>query len=577
MPRVELHGYTPDGAAAGFYRSHDIDRITDLTPFVLSLSWTHSVKPPWETITLTCEIPVRYWSSIIPGEPIPAEQKGGKTTRSRQPRTGFWVVVKVPTAKGYKAVAWGRAVTLAVGVGVGGQKSPGGLKTARTTIVCASWLSLLQNSRLLLSPGMPSEVEGFIYRLQNWGPVLSELMKIFGSKYPGEMFTRLWAKLVRIWLPPTLGGEVAFASDGSTGADFSTLPLTGGGKPLFIGDEIPVVHNEETADQFCPARKDQIRPVVGWAINATGSRIPSGSMWDVFASTFIADPNLVELFPSLEDSDSGGMALPKTLGTQPVLIYRLKPYLLDPIDKATAQRVAPGAREPSAQTAGLFQDPINRTPGKAGGYASDWYTWTTTEITNWRLRWEDSERVNATTVRTPVQPRTAAATHGVLGTPVYDPEDVQKHGLRFYEGEWPFFPTSPSESDTSTLADNLDALIEFAWVCVGESHVFAVGEFTGVYKPRVRAGHWIVIDFPTPGSKEDEGAPEDLDHWPFYRFNAYIESVTHTVDLADPDTGVVRGRTTVSFARGSSGEDGNPISPVPVRERAGSLADIAEE
>ena len=577
IPTVEFHGYTPQGAAAGFYKSHDIDRVTDVTPWVQAVTWTNAVASPWETIQLTLEIPIRYWSVVLPGTPIPGDERKGRQTTRRQPRTGFWVVVRTATGNGLKTVAWGRAATISVGMGVGTGKNPGTRKTVRTVIMCTSWLSMLQNSRLMLSPGMPSEVEGFIYRLQNWGSVLSELMKVFGSKYPGTMLTALWKKVVRIWLPPTLGGEVAFASDGSTGADFATLPMTGGGKPLVIGEEIPVVHDADTARQFAPGRIDQTRPVVGWAINAIGSRIPSGSLWDIFASTFVADPNLVEIFPSLEDSDAGGMALPKTLGVQPVLIYRLKPYLLDPIDKDTAQRVAPGARTPSAETAGLFQDPVSTVASGLGGFDPAWYRYTTDEVTSWRLRWEDSERVNASTVRTPVQPRSATAAHGILGTPIYDPDDIQKNGMRFYEADWPFFPTSPAESDLSTLGDNLDALIEFGWVCVGASSEFANGELVGLYKPRLRAGHWLQFDLPTPDSDREEGLPEDLAVWPFYRLHGYIESVTHTVEIVDPKNRTVRARTSVTLARVSSGEDGNPVSPVPVRERVGALADIADD
>lgn len=538
---IEFHGFTPSDA----YDNDNIDQVVDVTRFVQSVSWMNAIKAPWESITVNMRIPLRHWNDVIPG---PRMTDGKRTWR--QPRPGFWVVVK----EGQQAVAWGRASRIASGAAVGGG-AQAHIQTMPIQVQCTSWLDVVQKSRIFLSPGMKSGIDGFIYKFDTWGPHMVKLLESFSTKYPGELFDHLWAHLVRVWLPSTFG----------TDRD---------GLPFLMGDQIPLVFDDISTSIYAPARAGQHLDVVGFAMNSAGSAIPHGTLWDLFTSSFGADPNIVELFPSLEEMPSTAIntkGIFKSLGVQPVLIYRLKPFLLEPISRSTSQRVNPAAQITNAEALGLFQKPIKRESGINPGT----YVFSAADILRWSVAWSDDDRINATYVQTAVQPKTAIGMHGIFGTPQLWDDDIQQHGLRMYDADWPFFPTSTSESKHANLIRQLEALNEFAWIVVSSGQEFASGEVTTHYRPRLRAGNWAVLHFPPPEGDRHEGTVGDLDRWPFQTFHVYIESVSHSVDV-DPVSGVVRRRTHFSYVRGSADVVGEPLRPVVGRDFDDTgLADLA--
>lgn len=544
MPRVELHGYTASGARANGYRS-DIDRAIDVTPFVRRLRFSHRTTAPWETLTVELAIPIRSWFHVMPGRPL--SQVAGRTLRT--PETGFWVVVKSPDANGpngESTLAWGRCVVLRGGMVRNGLLN----ETIPLTLECTSWLDLLQRSQIALSAGRGWGREGFVYRLQTWASRAAALLQTLGTREPGVIFERLWRSLVHVTLPNTL----AAAADE---------------KPLTIGQEIPVLFDSETTIAYAPLRANQHMDVPGYAINSFATfRQPGGSLWEMFAHTFGADPNVVEVFPSLEwpcylPAGQDGNAVPaytrigKALGSQPVLIYRLKPYVLVPLNQQALQRLTArnveGARNvpvTASQELGAFQ-----TVASADLPVDvKWYEFTPREVLEFMPTWSDDDRINCVSLLSPVQPQSQIELFGLMGTPQVNDRSVSAHGFRQYKVDWPFLPaTIPDDDPTErdTLTRRIDSLTEAAYTILagGESHFRATVQT--LYKPWVRAGHWMSLQLTE--------ATVDL---PAKNVTAYIEGATH--EVLGEDGLVVSASTSLDLVRGTLDEDAGYYLPIPV-------------
>ncbi len=67
VPQVVFHGFTPEGAQENEYGRSNIDRATTVTQYVQSLSWTHSVQNPFETIQLELKFPGSVFQAIRTG------------------------------------------------------------------------------------------------------------------------------------------------------------------------------------------------------------------------------------------------------------------------------------------------------------------------------------------------------------------------------------------------------------------------------------------------------------------------------------------------------------------------------
>lgn len=584
MPTVEFHGYTPAGAGK-HYGSSDIDAPVDATPFVTRLAWTQSVNAPWETITLDMRVPRRLWLDLFPGPKV----QGGRT-----PQTGFWVVVREPGTN--TALAWGRCVKLSTGFGA---DEIGRVETVPVRVECASWLSLLERTRLLLAPAPAAlEARGFVYKMQSWAPQIKALLEGVADQIPGNAFAKLW--------------EGNGRGDGIVALTVPTSLVSGeDGAPLEIGDQIPLIYTSARAQQYAPQRYNCHKTVPGQAIRAMGAAIPYANLWDWLRNTFQGDPALVELFPALEYPDApqrrprgllalgegnvanaeiaagagdvipldadGNPYVPDTAqaerrstqlaqalgGAMPVLIYRLRPFLRFPISQESALAGAAQSRDegdanlrpgvPASETIGAFQDPVEVLPA----YGVGWYNFFPDEIVRVRLVWSEDDRVTGVFVRSPLQPQTQVAVYGWLGTPVIARGELRKHGLRMYDVDWPFLPATLLESaadvQIATPTAALDALIEAAYVCLGDGQRFARGEMQTIYKPWTKAGMWFRAQFVdiTEGNAD-----------PSQTLDAYAETVTHEITV-DAQTGAVQARTTVAFARGSA----QGYTPIPARPR----------
>lgn len=597
MPRVEFHGYVPSGAKAGHYSGSDLDGPIDVTDAVVSVQWMHSIHAPWETIKVELALPRRMWSDVLPG-PKGADGK-------RTPATGFWVVLRDQDNLAQPAFAWGRCEDLESGFET--VEATGANVTTTVTVTCRSWLSLLQSSRLLITAAdLEVQDKGFMYQLQTWGPHFQALWSLpLATKQPGAVLDKLWRNdgkgrgIVHVCAPTSLVADK-------------------GGKPLTLGDEIPVVFNKFLARQWAPQRAPQHAPVFGYSRNAFGSQWPRATLWEWFSSTFIADPNLVELFPSLEypgepdepakaratvatgdirsiageDSTSpvkawkkgtetntaaddalGGeivratapqrvSALGRALGgAQPVLIYRIKPYQLLPITQQEARKGEdegePGVRKLSPGVPAAERIGAFQKPvSSIPAFGADWYTFPADEVRHLRIRWSESGRVNGVYVRQPLQAQLPSQMepYGVFGTPVVEHRALVRDGLRLYEADWPF--------DPAVVEDGVgDVEASFA---SSQEALIELAYMLTANDGRFASGRFNSLYKPwikaghwcRVFASEPSRVTDDITDG----FDAYVETVTHTVTVG-PAKGEVQARTEIEFARGSAAN----FVPMPVR------------
>lgn len=641
VPIVEFHGFTPQGEASGKYGRSTIDRAIDVTKYVTHIDFSHSTQDPWEVINLELKIPWRELQRIMPG-PVRGV-KGG--ARYRHPSTGFWVVVRhynadtqyVPEAgNGYPAVAWGWVKRNKGGIKVVSKQTsdggaPGQVVTKRIQITAVSWIKLLESSRIAITPDERSVItEGFWYTLQAWGAKIDQIIEngLDGTS-PGRLFEILWADqetpgLCHILLPNTLASE--FGQDsGKQVVD----------RPRMIKDEIPLIWDRATCAQYAPQRLPQMLWVPGSAFNAFGNTQPRGTLWQWLMQTFAVDPKLVELFPVLsypsfrasdfgqgfpvEDTPGGVVAAPaqgrplagemttlgKALGAQPGLMYRLKPFLLAPLNQATGTRVRkqtealnPALTEDDRQRLYEIQPMAERVAVATAKFTSygqepvdpldltdsGWYSFDQNEIVEFDFDYDEADRVNAVYVHTPLQPTTQIELYGLLGVPVLSLRDVRKYGLRMYDVEWPFLPSSGDATEdgeqSASLSEQITALIDLFYAILGcedESYNFGRGMLISkVYKPWLKAGNWITGELPPWDQVEDANGflrAAGLSEEPLHSgFTAYATDVKHSCDV--DANGTVTRSTMVTFERlALFGPELYPF-PFPLRAAAVSTKDF---
>ncbi len=594
--RVELHTWI-DG------NPQHAESVIDVTRFVSNLTWTDSLRAPWTDIQLQLTIPYRMIRDIIPGRKVKhglnlssntnqLPPSSGKTeVESRYgyvPEPGFWVVVRNLTPFGIvgtgftneassgeasRTLAFGRCHT--VSFGVAAQQGSGLTMTMPVNIQAESFLAFTGRSNMKFAPQGKGSwgMEGFVWDIGNWSDNLMSMTKSLITGRPGDLMAKLWGSIVKLELPPSLSSS-------------------GGGTFLnTMGDLVPVVHDQATALKWAPMRTFEVPHVIGgMAVPSVGGLLPNNpSLLQFFLTTFYANHEAVEMFSTI-DYPAEGMTqtltpLGKALGVQPIIIYRLKPWFIEGVSKATVQKYSE-AKDPAAAAAQLSMDKAGVgafTSRKAGAGGVQWFEWAKDEVVRVQMAWSDGMRANLVFGDWFFANTDDPANYGLTGTPIVpDTEDVKRHGLRAYGMRWPFFQKgdvvgmlgsgavgdavnaglsaagtamvsvggvtgSPvlgtlaaviaggaatvSALNTSPIDYN-NAICELAWMMAGDGQRWCMGSFNGLYKPQVKPGHWATLNL--------------FDS----TLTCYIEAVSHSVTV-DQTSGHIRKETTVSFSRGT--------------------------
>ena len=412
--------------------------FNDITPFVRGCRWGGGVNEPWGSATLILDIPSNLLFSVLPGRKVSLGPLSQANAQSQQPNpnaefsgqavgytpeTGFWVAIGHTATGGGVAITKGRkkgyglyrARQISVGMSV---EEATGLKVIDpVTVVCQNWLSFVGGSHVNFSPVDPGwGVPGMTFTLKDWAAAIDAQLESVFQRPLGELWAKLWPILATTVFPPTLGGKEA-------------------------GNQIPIVYDEATAQRYAPMRAGSCEPVVGYELQHVVTP-PGSTLLSILKGLFVADLRVVEIFPSVEYwSDAvpteGVTALGTALGASPVLIYRMRPWLLQAI---TAENVSKSVGIPmTGQTAceqvNMAQSPSSTDPGVM---PLDWYNVPAHHVLDCRWSWYEEDRVNkvyAGTFATGADP----ATEGVLNhSLVRDTEEIRRHGLRTTDVKWPF-------------------------------------------------------------------------------------------------------------------------------------------
>lgn len=617
FPRVEFHGWGLENrlrSIGGLLLDDNIDGPMDVTHLVRNVSWTRSTRPPYETIKLSLAVPFAHLQRVIPGAAISRTESG----TVRIPGPGFWVVIRSRhdgsrEQKGYSewpAVAWGRCTQIQVKASTQGRHD-GHLSTQEVSIQCSSWVDMLSNSRFLLSPDKDVSLSGFIWSLKDWGPAMKRLLESIGEDAPGRAFEHLWPRLTPHLLPTTLvqaeeGFEFRAALDRQVSVDAA---------PFALGSNIPLVWNRGTCAHYAPLRVRQHLRVPGMNLRALQNFTPRGDTWSFFRASFQADPRVVEMFPSLEfpsflnakvgevygedgeDSEgkqsSGGQRVPITtlsngavhpdrltgaargLGSQPVLIYRLLPCLMEAVTKEAlqrkvlerAQRVggevpnapipqAEKAAQKSGRTTTFGQEPVIVQDTCDTG----WHYWVEHDITDLAMAWDDSTRVNGTYAKSIFQTQDQFQMYGISGLPTLLSRDVYKHGLRIHDVDWPFI--QKEEGKEEDFAQQFSAFAEMFHMMIGNTSegFFGTCQMTGQYRPWVGPGYWHSGASPYhTGLRERDGMTP-------LGWTGYGHTVTHSISVDETRQGAkVRASTTVQMDRWQMDGAWSVNYPMPAR------------
>ena len=395
------------------------------------------------------------------------------------PTGGFsldtWVVIYEQTDDKERAVFLG----VTTGYSHGLQANEQGLIDSRPIhLNCESWLYPLKTGQIFLSSNSPAE--GHILDITNFWKRFKKLGSLpFQNNNIGEVFAAFYKEVSQNYRPPT---------------SLTSLNLS----------SFDVINSENSALDKSPSRSSSIREVFGIAFHAVSSLISRGTAFAILRDNFQPDPNLIELFTALEPTDTPTNPLEKKLNARPVLIYRFKPFAFGMEAFEIDQTYVDTPEEAAIE---LKSDRI---------YSVDYSQ-------------RDQDRINGVFINTPLTPSRNLELFGLAGNPYIDTEDINRAGLRFYSGQWPFFPQGQKHRP-ETYGAEIQKLIDLSALITKQGQYFLNGTIRAFQDLSIQAGRWLRIDV----------LGEEL--------LCYIETVTHQTTALD--TGVVSRSTTIEFTRG---------------------------
>jgi len=354
----------------------------------------------------------------------------------------------------------------------------GALTHAPYAVMVQGWYDFLTRSKLHVNSNSNRPTVGTMFNIKDWLEIEEGIKSMYGQP-AGALLQFMVSKLMRIKLPESLGGG-------------------------WLGDEIPVVYDADTARTYAPEFED-IEPVefgpLAPSLTTGFINTRSSDIGAIIASMFLFENMLVELVPYLSvggvltqytpqtqaptnansplaqqpaanttpvvRSQTGMTKLGRALGAQPVLVYRIKPFRANPLytsavskihytpeeieggylskqlelyDDATAQELINARAQARNLTTKSLFD--------AGRFSQQTFQRASivplpySHILNISRQRSDAERLNAATIN--AVPPTSAAIQvtdvDYLGLPITIDNQVEEHGLRLRIAKWDLYP-----------------------------------------------------------------------------------------------------------------------------------------
>tara|TARA_Y100000114_G_scaffold81963_1_gene75671 strand:- start:3479 stop:4873 length:1395 start_codon:yes stop_codon:yes gene_type:complete len=452
--------------------------VFDLTEYCVSVQVEIGINAPYQSASVDIKVPLELIRDVLPHY---------EETATIDLDT--WIVISdhIEHEGVKRAVFLGRLTAVSYGVEADNTiESAGIISTPLISITAQSFIAPLIESQLYLSA--KQELKGHIYEVNSYGRLLKRATSsAFKNKTNvGKVLKTLYDTLSNPYrLPETLAG----------------------GKSL---DAVPVIFSRQRAETFAPQRSELYRHVFGLAINASHIR-PTGAPWSALTALFDADPSIIELFPSLEPQSTKG-AISTALGSTPVIIYRLKPFIFE----------TPMNQEVDPDSAQVQEHARNVK-----------VLVTSSEIITIGFSVNSTDRINGVYIDTPLNASRGVDPFGILGRPIIDRDDVSRAGLRLYRGQWPFLPVGRN-SQARSFTRQIQHIISLVNQIVRDQHRYINGTATTRQRLDINAGQWIKLEITGPHTHE--------------YLICYVETITHRSTVHQDS--VIEKRSMISFTRG---------------------------
>jgi hypothetical protein len=450
----------------------------------------------------------------------------------------------------------------------------GPLTHSTYAVMVQGWYDFLSRSKLHVLTTSGRASVGTMFNRLDWANIAKDLYQMYGQP-AGAMLQYMLTKLLRIRLPESMGGG-------------------------WFADEIPVVYDKATADKYAPEFSD-IEPIDFGPLMpqlTTGFlNTRSSDVGSIVASMFLFETSVVELVPYLSTESKEITKLGGILGAQPVLVYRIKPFRMDPLYSAAVSKIHYSPEEVekgyldrqlalydnqtkndllkaradarNATTQKLFDDKMfsqitfNPEPNVMPPLPFEY-------ITSVSRQRSDGERMNASTISAiPSQIGTAGVTDvDYLALPVAIDNQIEEHGLRLRIARWNLYP----ENGVSSVGAGPNGTpIEIYYRAVAaqvmqfykSAHLYETGSITMHFTHTLYAvesaqrkmstydkaaldlepGRWFRTSF--QGMDDITAAPSD-------EYYGYITAVSHSIQRMA--TGFLVANTQINFQRGHFAE-----------------------
>lgn len=443
------------------------DRVYSVADFVTSLKMSHFVTSPYSQANLSLRVPFDLIEEVLP------------LKENKVFDISSWLQVYDVDLQ--TTVFLGRGVSYSNSLDV---RSDGLRETTALNIDFECWIAPLTRGQIYLS-AKNFGLNGQIFNIQTWAGLLgTTLKKPFTSKDVGATLRALWNEISQYYyFPDALIKGTSFFS-------------------------VPVVHDKTKALTYAPNRQARFRSVHGLAINAMSSLTTGSTAWNIITSSFDVDPSVIELFPSLEQTSTGG-ALGSSLKATPVLIYRLKPFIFKSVEATAPQAINEVSTHPFIDSKVIDSQ----------------------KIISLSLFLTEDNRINAIYINTPLSQSKGVETFGLVGNPVLDSNDIAYNGLKLYKVNYPFFPVGRKQQNT--LAQDVDYVIKQASQILLNSHKYFQGSATLLYDGSITAGTWLHLQIRSNSNLKD--------------LLVYVEKVEHSINVTASN--VIQSRTSIRFTR----------------------------
>lgn len=280
-------------------------------------------------------------------------------------------------------------------------------------------------------------------------------------------------------------------------------------------------------------------------------------------------PEAPKKLPTITRTSKGDDALKKiansslvtNLGAVPCLVYRWRPlppkFDLTKNSLLSANHMQAGFEEIVGYEKVFGEVYFGRptdTDGDTEKYnsSSKWLDINPGMVVKTEISWTEHTRVNAVhcqphhssqNTNQVVQP------FGVLSVPLFDPLDINRHGMRMRMFQTPFYRHQMGNIRSDTAAEiAASAISERFYYSFGDGHAYGSGTITLAYTPlpNLVCGQWIRIDFDKVMGKP---ATHEIDRVPL---TAYCTAVRHIASI-DQRTGLPDAMTVLSVERVSYG------------------------